>query len=142
MLGNLSLPISLKLNNTLLQKPIPSIIFSGRSDKETNGLLGRPSYDISAETLEEIRGVGFSWDKIFENIWSFAMTIQRRVTEYGLENISGFSTIGDQELDTLILDYLERHNRTTGLTLLVGYISVGYQSAEVKNSKSFGKTGS
>ena len=70
------------------------------------------------------------------------MTIQRRVTEYGLENISGFSTIGDQELDTLILDYLERHNRTTGLTLLVGYISVGYQSAEVKNSKSFGKTGS
>ena len=75
----------------------------------------------------------------FENIWSFAMTIHRRVTEYGLENISGFSTIGDHELDTLILDYFERHNRTTGLTLLIGYIrSVGYQSAEVKNSKSFG----
>ena len=66
MLGNLSLPISLKLNNTLLQKPIPSIIFSGRSDKETDGLLGRPSYDISAETLEEIRGVGFLWEKILK----------------------------------------------------------------------------
>ena len=49
-------------------------------------------------------------------------TIRRQVTECGLENISGFSTISDQELDTLILDYFERHNRTTGQTFPVGYI--------------------
>ena len=53
-------------NNTLLLKPIPSIIFCGKSDKETDGLLGRTNYDISAETLEEIRGVGFSWEKILK----------------------------------------------------------------------------
>ena len=44
------------------------------------------------------------------------------MAEYGSENISGFSTINDQELHTLILDYFERHNQTTGQTLLVGSI--------------------
>ena len=44
------------------------------------------------------------------------------MAEYGLENISGFSTTNDQELHTLILDYFERHNQTTGQTLLVGSI--------------------
>ena len=44
------------------------------------------------------------------------------MAEYGLENISGFSATNDQELHTLILDYFERHNQTTGQTLLVGSI--------------------
>ena len=43
------------------------------------------------------------------------------VTEYGQKNISQFSTISVQELDTLIPDYFERHNRTTGKTLLIRY---------------------
>ena len=38
------------------------------------------------------------------------------------KNISQFSTISEQVLDTHILHYFERHNRTTGKTLLVRYI--------------------
>ena len=72
--------------------------------------------------MEELHGVGFSWEKISKIFRVSRWTIRRRVTEYGLENVSGFSTVSDQELDTLILDYFEGLNRTTGQTLLVGYI--------------------
>ena len=58
--------IFIAFHNTLLRKSIPSIIFCGKSDKEANGLPGRPKYNIPAETLEELHGVDFSWEKISE----------------------------------------------------------------------------
>ena len=56
--------ILIAFHNTLLQKSILSIIFCGKSDKETGGLWGRPKYNIQAETLEEFYVVGLSWEKI------------------------------------------------------------------------------
>ena len=56
--------IFIAFHNTLLEKSILSIIFCGKNDKETDGLPGRPKYNIQAETLEELYGVGFSWEKI------------------------------------------------------------------------------
>ena len=52
--------IFIAFHNTLLQKSIPSIIFCGKSDKEADGLPGRPKYKIPAETFEELHGVGFT----------------------------------------------------------------------------------
>ena len=107
--------IFIAFNNTLLKKSIPSIIFCGKSEKETDGLPGRPRYNnISAETLEELRGVGFTWEKISKIFGVSRITTRWWVTEYGLENISWFSTISDQELDTLILDFFVRHKWITG----------------------------
>ena len=56
--------IFIAFHNTLLQKSILSLIFCGKSDKETGGLRGRPKYNIQAETLEELYVFGFSWEKI------------------------------------------------------------------------------
>ena len=118
MLGKLSFPISLNLYG-FSQYVVAKII---ESDKEADGLPGRLKHKISAKTLEELHGVGFSWEKISKIFGVSRCTIPRRLTEYALENVSGFSTISDQELCTRILDYFERHNRTTGRTLLVGYV--------------------
>ena len=56
--------IFIAFHNTLLQKSILSIIFCGKSDKETGELWGRLKYNIQAETLEEFYVVGLSWEKI------------------------------------------------------------------------------
>ena len=74
--------IFIAFHNTLLQKLIPSIIFSGKRDKEADGLPGRPKYNILGETLEELHGVGFSWEKISKLFGVSRWTICRRVTEY------------------------------------------------------------
>ena len=43
--------IFIAFHNTLLQKSILSIIFCGKSDKETGGLWGRPKYHIFKRKL-------------------------------------------------------------------------------------------
>lgn len=105
-----------------MQKSTQSILFCGKSDKEAYGLLDRSKYNISAETLEELRWVAFLWEKILKIFGVSRWLICLRVTEFGSENISGFSTISDQELYTLIPVFFERHNGTTCQTLLIGYI--------------------
>ena len=69
--------IFIAIYNTLLQRSISSIIFCGKSDKETNGLPGRPKYKISAETLEELHGVDFSREKISKIFGVSRWTIRR-----------------------------------------------------------------
>ena len=61
--------IFIAFHNTLLQKSILSLIFCGKSDKETGGLPGRPKYNIQVETL----CIWFFVGENFENIWSVAI---------------------------------------------------------------------
>ena len=49
--------------------------------------------------LEELRELGFSWIKIAEMLGLSRWTIHRRVKEYGLQNMTGFHHLPDEELD-------------------------------------------
>ena len=48
--------------------------------------------------------------------------INRRVADYGLQDLSKFSEITDADLDHLTEDYISRHGPTTGQSYLIGHL--------------------
>ena len=92
-----------------------------------NGRPGRPSVDIPPEVLEDLRGLGFTWDKIARIFRVSRWTIMRRVRSFDLEHLSLFSTMSDEEIDSIIQDFIARHGSTTGETYLRGHSrAMGY----------------
>ena len=83
---------------------------------------GRPKFHIPKETLEELRGIGFTWTQISQMFQVSRWTISRRVQEYNLQNLSNFSEITDTQLDSLINNYISLHGPTTGEPLMSGYL--------------------
>ena len=72
--------------------------------------------------LEELRELGFSWIKIGEMLGVLRWTIHRRVEEYGLQNITGFHHLPDEELDEIVRSFISDHGRTIGQGYVGGYI--------------------
>ena len=54
---------------------------------------GRPAFDISAELLEDLLGLGFSHTKIAEMLGVSRWIISRRVKPYDLDDITTFSKL-------------------------------------------------
>eukprot|EP00112_Aurelia_sp_Birch-Aquarium-sp1_P007019 Seg1766.10 transcript_id=Seg1766.10/GoldUCD/mRNA.D3Y31 product="hypothetical protein" protein_id=Seg1766.10/GoldUCD/D3Y31 len=52
---------------------------------------GRPSYNVPAELLEELRGMGLSWKNISAMFGVSRWTIDPQSTEFGLEHLGLFS---------------------------------------------------
>ena len=53
-------------------------------------------------------------------------TISRRVMEYGLQGMHGFSDLPDTDLDSLVNDFLECHGHSAGQVYISGYLqSIG-----------------
>ena len=61
--------------------------------KLTSAEPGRPAFDISAELLEDLLGLGFSHTKIAEMLGVSRWTISRRIKAYGLDDFTTFSKI-------------------------------------------------
>ena len=83
---------------------------------------GRPSFDILPSILEELRGLGFTWACIAKMLNISRFMINRRVADYGLQDLSKFSEITDADLDHLTEDYISRHGPTTGQSYLIGHL--------------------
>ena len=93
---------------------------------EASGCPGRPRFVIRAEMLEELRELGFSWNKIGEMLGVSRWTIRRRVAEYGLENMTGFHNLPDEELDEKVKEFISNHGCTLGQGYVGGYLrSIG-----------------
>ena len=93
---------------------------------EANGCPGRPRFVIRAEMLEELRELGFSWNKISEMLGVSRWTIHRRVAEYGLENMTGFHNLPNEELDEKVKEFILNHGCTLGQGYVGGYLrSIG-----------------
>ena len=81
---------------------------------------GRPSLVIQKELLEDLRCSGYyTWTEIARMLRISRWTLHRRVTEYNLQSLNGFSDTSDEELDTLIMS---RHGNTTGESYIIGFI--------------------
>ena len=88
---------------------------------------GCPRYDIPRETLEELRSLHFTWDKIAKMFGVSRWTLLRRVREYGLEHYSRFSIISDAEIDILVKDFMSKHGHATGEIYISGHLrALGY----------------
>ena len=80
------------------------------------GQPGRPPLNIPAEMIEDLRGYVFSWQKISEILGVSRWTLHRRVREIIMPNLREFSLISNDELDTLVKEYINRHGETSGQT--------------------------
>lgn len=49
-------------------------------------------------------------------------TVHRRVVEYGLDKMRGFTSLSDGELDEVIKGYIANHGKCTGYNLIAGYL--------------------
>ena len=80
--------------------------------------------------LEELRQLGFSWIKIGEMLGFSRWTIHRRgAEEYGLQNITGFHDLPDEELDEIVRSVISDHGRTTGQGYVGDYIkALGFRT--------------
>ena len=50
-------------------------------------------------------------------------TVARRVKEYGIEHVTGFSNITDDELDDKIMQLQLLHGKVMGRSLILGHLS-------------------
>ena len=99
----------------------PSSMCERKCKVTRTGTPGRPPFYITAEALEDLRGIGFSWEKIASLFGVSRWTIYRKVQRYGLSGLNQFSLLSDTQLDEIVTDYLSRHGLTTGRTYLAGY---------------------
>ena len=114
------------LNHHIAIKPVTpetvaeNCFASGKEEKETPG---RPRFDIPVDMLEELRELGFSCLKIVEMLSVSRWTIYRRVEEeYGLQSMTGFHHLPDEELDEIVRSFISDHGRTTGQGYVGGCI--------------------
>lgn len=107
----------------------PTTVADLSTSKNSDLKAGRPSFNIPSEILEELRGLGFTWIKIAEMLGVSRWTISKRVFTYGLQNLTEFSSISDDELDKLVEDFVHSHGQAIGQTYVAGYIkSYGIES--------------
>ena len=67
------------------------------------------------------------WEKTVRIFRVSRWTIMRQVRSCDLENLSLFSTMTDEEIDSIIQDFIARHGSTTGETYLRGHFrAMGY----------------
>ena len=104
------------------------------------GQPGRPKFDINEETLIELRTLGFNWNEIARMLLLSDWTIQRRVAEFGLEHLSKFDEISDDELDNKVGNFLQEHGCFVGSSMICGHFrSQGIRIQRDRIRKSLGR---
>ena len=73
--------------------------------KLTSVECGRPAFDISAELLEDLLGLGFSHTKIAEMLGVSHWTISRSIKAYGLDDFTTFSKLTDDRTKQQVVKY-------------------------------------
>lgn len=94
------------------------------------GSVGRPRFEISENVLLQFRSHGFKWKHIADMLLVSRWTIRRRVIEFGIEEITGFSDVTDDEIDGLVQQFMHEHGSVVGCSIIHvnGYLrSLGIQ---------------
>lgn len=87
-----------------------------------SGEPGKPAFDIPAELLEDLLGLGFTYTRIAQMVGVSRWTISRRIKDYDLEDFRSFSKLADDELGELVRDYIREHGATSGKVYMTGYL--------------------
>ena len=78
------------------------------------GETGKRAFDISAELLEDLLGLGFTYTRIAQMLGVSRWTISRRIKDYDLEDFRSFSKLSDDELEDVVRGYIREHGATSG----------------------------
>ena len=83
--------------------------------------VGRPKFYIPKDTLEELRGLGLTWVHMSRMFKVSRWTIQRIAEKFGIQNTPRFSSISDDEMDTIVRKYITTHGSCTGEPFMSGH---------------------
>ena len=70
---------------------------------------GRPKVYISQDTLVYFRSLGLKWNYIADMFLVSRWAIRRRVVEFGLSDVLGYSNISDDELNRFVSEHRQAH---------------------------------
>ena len=100
----------------------PTTVTQGECGVDRQQTPDRPPFQIEADVLEDLCGMGFTWTKIAQMFGVSQWTLYRPVREFNLQDMTSFSSMADSQLDEIIREYLRQHGSTTGQTYIAGYI--------------------
>ena len=69
---------------------------------------GRPKFIIEEEALLQFRSLGFTWKDIASLLLVSRWTVWRRVRELEISEETGFSEIGNDELDHIVRSFMHQ----------------------------------
>ena len=76
--------------------------------------------------MVELRFLGFTWEDISRMLLASRWTIHRRVSELGLNHLSRFSDITDEQLDSKDSAFLNEHGCLVGISMVsLGHLRSG-----------------
>ena len=102
---------------------------------------GRPRLDIREDVLIQLRSFGFTWKNISEMLLVSRWTIRRRIIEYGIEEITGYSNVPDEELDAIVQQFSEQHGSLVGCSIISGHLrSLGLRIQRQRIRQSIART--
>ena len=94
---------------------------------------GRPKYQISEDVLLYFRELVFCWKDIASMLCISRWTISRRVSELGLNDVTGYSKIADDELERIIEESRQSQGISVGRSMVLGYLTS--QGLKVQHSR-------
>ena len=86
------------------------------------GLAGRPKLDVSENVILELRSLGFKWKDISDMLLISRWTLRRRVNEYGIQDITEFLQLTDEQLDSHVSNFMQQHGNLVGFSMTSGYL--------------------
>ena len=89
---------------------------------ERNGDRGRPRLDVPEDVLLNLRSLGLCWTEIARMLLVSRWTLRRRVVEYGLQEVTGFSPLSDEQLDNTVRQFMRTHRNLVGYSLMSGHL--------------------
>ena len=100
----------------------PTTVVKNVCPRLKSGEPVKPAFDISAELLEDLLGLGFTYTRIAQMLGVSRWTISRRIKDYGLEDFGSFSKLSDDELEDVVRGYIREHGATSGQVYVKGYL--------------------
>ena len=100
------------------------------------GLLGRPKLGINENVILELRSLRFKWKDISDMLLVSRWTIRRRVIEYGIQDIKGFSQLSDEH----VRNFMQQRGNLVGFSMTAGYLqSIGLRVKRDRIRASIGR---
>ena len=100
----------------------PTTVVKNVCPRLKSGAPVKLAFDISAELLEDLLGLGFTYTRIAQTLGVSRWTISRRIKDYGLEDFGSFSKLSDDELEDVVRGYIREHGATRGQVYVKGYL--------------------
>ena len=83
---------------------------------------GRPKFIIEEEALLQFRSLGFNWKDIASLLLVSRWTVWRRVRELEISEETGFSEIGNDELDHIVRSFMTSQGCMVGYSMVRGHL--------------------